>query len=481
MKTIGLLGGMSWESTREYYRILNEEIRNICGSTHSARCLLYSFDFHEIEALQNAGDWQKLTDMLVNQALNLKKAGADFIVICTNTMHLMAETIERETGLFLLHIADVTGEKIRSTGMRRVALLATAFTMEMPFYKKRLTERYGIEVLVPEEEERQVIHRIIYDELVQASLGQAGPVVIKIAHPNVPQHPMGKCFIQFKNLVEERSKGKFRVDIYDSSKFGNFDSVVQGLQYGILQMGSASTPNLSPFSDSFLIYDLPFLFPDYASTDLITDGPIGMEAAEALKSSGIIGLGYIEIGFRNIWNNKKTIQSLEDAKGLKIRSTPSKAHIATLKALGMNPTPISWGEVYTALQQKTVDGIDIDLNLAWYNNFPEVNNNLTIVNSLYSPHLVMMSKKFLDSLSGDDQKMLLDTFQEVKLYERKLIREGEEEILAKLKEKGVNVTVLSREERARWARETASVYEQFEDRIGKELIEKVRKTISQQN
>ncbi|CAG0906346.1 unnamed protein product [Cyprideis torosa] len=254
----------------------------------------------------------------------------------------------------------------------------------------------------------------------------AGPVVIKIAHPNVPQHPMGKCFIQFKNLVEERSK-------------------------------------------------------DYASTDLITDGPIGMEAAEALKSSGIIGLGYIEIGFRNIWNNKKTIQSLEDAKGLKIRSTPSKAHIATLKALGMNPTPISWGEVYTALQQKTVDGIDIDLNLAWYNNFPEVNNNLTIVNSLYSPHLVMMSKKFLDSLSGDDQKMLLDTFQEVKLYERKLIREGEEEILAKLKEKGVNVTVLSREERARWARETASVYEQFEDRIGKELIEKVRKTISQQN
>ena len=305
----------------------------------------------------------------------------------------------------------------------------------------------------------------------------SAPTVIKIAHPNVPQHPMGQCFEKFKELVEERSNGKFRVDIYDSSKFGNFDSVVQGLQYNMLQMGSASTPNLSPFSDSFLIYDLPFLFPDYESTDLITDGPIGMGAAKALESSGIIGLGYIEIGFRNIWNNQKTVKTMEDAKGLKIRSTPSKAHIATLKALGMNPTPISWGEVYTALQQKTVDGIDIDLNLAWFNNFPEVNNNLTIVNSLYSPHLVMMSKKFQDSLSDEDKKMIMDTFQEVKLYERKLIRDGEKMIMEKLADKGVSVTVLTDEERARWAEATASVYEQFEDRIGKDLIEEVRATI----
>ena len=306
----------------------------------------------------------------------------------------------------------------------------------------------------------------------------SAPTVIKIAHPNVPQHPMGQCFEKFKELVEQRSDGKFRVDIYDSSKFGNFDSVVQGLQMNMLQMGSASTPNLSPFSDSFLIYDLPFLFPNYESTDLITDGPIGMGAAKALESSGIIGLGYIEIGFRNIWNNQKTIKTMADAKGLKIRSTPSKAHIATLKALGMNPTPISWGEVYTALQQKTVDGIDIDLNLAWFNNFPEVNNNLTIVNSLYSPHLVMMSKKFMDSLSPEDKKMMLDTFQEVKLYERKLIRDGEKVIMDKLADKGVSVTVLSDEERAKWAEATAGVYEQFEERIGKDLIEQVRATVN---
>ena len=306
----------------------------------------------------------------------------------------------------------------------------------------------------------------------------AGPTVIKLAHPNVPQHPMGQAFIKFKELLEERSDGAFRVDIFDSSKFGNFDSVVQGLQLNMLQMGSASTPNLSPFSDDFLIFDLPFLFPDYPSTDKITDGPIGMNATKALEKSGIIGLGYIEIGFRNLWNNNRAVVTLEDAKGLKIRSTPSKAHIATLKSLGMNPTPISWGEVYTAMQQKTVDGIDIDLNLAWYNNFPEVNNHVTIVNSLFSPHLVMISKRFLDSLSPEDKELVLTTFDEIKLYERKLIRDGEKEILAQLAEKGVTVTVLTPEERSRWAAATAGVYAQFEERIGKDLIEKVKATIA---
>ena len=306
----------------------------------------------------------------------------------------------------------------------------------------------------------------------------AGPIVIKLAHPNVPQHPMGQAFIKFKELIEERSNGKFRVDIFDSSKFGNFDRVVHGLQLNMLQMGSASTPNLSPFSDEFLIFDLPFLFPDYPSTDKITDGPIGMNATKALEPSGIIGLGYIEIGFRNLWNNNRAVATLEDAKGLKIRSTPSKAHIATLKALGINPTPISWGEVYTAMQQKTVDGIDIDLNLAWHNNFPEVNDHVTIVNSLFSPHLVMASKRFLDSLSPEDRELVVTTFQEIKLYERKLIREGEKEILAKLKDKGVTVTVLSPEERKRWAKATAGVYAQFEERIGKDLIKKAKETIA---
>lgn len=307
---------------------------------------------------------------------------------------------------------------------------------------------------------------------------QAADVVIKLAHPNVPQHPMGEGFEYFKELVEKRSDGEIRVDIFDSSKFGNFDSVIQGLQTGLLQMGSASGPNLAPFSDAFLIFDMPFLFPSYEASDLITDGPIGQNAAKALEKTGIIGLGYIEIGFRHVFNNQRPVEKLEDAEGLKIRASGSKAHVATLQALGMNATPIAWGEVYTALQQKTVDGIDIDLNLAWFNNFPEVNKNLTLVGSIYSPHLVMISKMFYESLTPEQQILITEAFEEMKIFERNKIRENEKMIIEKMKESGVQIVELSPEERARWAEATKVVYEEYEDRIGKDVIEEARKTMA---
>jgi len=191
----------------------------------------------------------------------------------------------------------------------------------------------------------------------------ANQKTIKLAHPNVPQHPMGEGYELFKKDLEERSGGVFKVDIYDSSKYGNFDAVVQGLQMNMLQMGSDATNNLSVFNPQMMFLDMPFIVPSYEASDLITDGPIGTRLAESLEKNGILGLGYIEIGFRQIFSSRP-IRSLEDAKGLKIRATHSKAHIEILKSLGMNPTPVAWGEVYTALQQKTVDAIDIDLNLA---------------------------------------------------------------------------------------------------------------------
>lgn len=305
----------------------------------------------------------------------------------------------------------------------------------------------------------------------------AEPIMVKLAHPNVPQHPMGQGFIKFKELIEERSKGKFRVDVLDSSKFGNTNSIIQGLQLGMLQMASDSTSNLSIGSDKLLLFDMPFLFPDYASTDKVTDGPVGQQLAKSLERTGIIGLGYIDIGFRNIYNGKKSLATLDDAKGMKIRATNSKAHIAILKLLGMNPTPMGWSEVYTALQQGTVDGVDIDLNLAWFNNFHEVNKNVTIVNSFYSPHLVMMSKKFMDTLSPADKKMFMDTFNEIKLYERKLIRENEMMIVDKMKQMGINVVELSPEERAKWQKATQEVYTQFERQVPPDLVQQVREAI----
>lgn len=173
MKKIGMLGGMSWESSLEYYRMMNEEVKTILGGTHSANCLLYSFDFQQIERLQHEGKWDELTRIMVEEAMNLKKAGANLIVICTNTMHLVAPSIEAATSLPVLHIADVTGHAIKQENLKKVALLGTRFTMESSFYRDLLKERYEIELMIPNEEDRQCIHDIIYDELIFGIITEA--------------------------------------------------------------------------------------------------------------------------------------------------------------------------------------------------------------------------------------------------------------------------------------------------------------------
>ncbi|PLR25841.1 aspartate/glutamate racemase [Pantoea endophytica] len=164
MKMIGLIGGMSWESTALYYRIINEQVKQQLGGLHSARSLMYSVDFHEIEKLQAAGEWQKAGEILAEAALSLEKGGADFIVLCTNTMHKVAQQITDAVRIPLLHIADATAQRIRQAGVKKIGLLATAFTMEQEFYKGRLNQS-EIDVLVPDAAGRKVVHDIIYQEL----------------------------------------------------------------------------------------------------------------------------------------------------------------------------------------------------------------------------------------------------------------------------------------------------------------------------
>ncbi|MBP2199506.1 aspartate/glutamate racemase family protein [Pantoea cypripedii] len=165
MKLIGLIGGMSWESTALYYRIINEQVKQQLGGLHSARSLMYSVDFQEIEQLQVAGEWEKAGEILAAAAISLERGGADFIVLCTNTMHKVAHQITAAVQIPLLHIADATAQRIRQAGVKRVGLLATAFTMEQDFYKGRLQQEYGIDVLVPAAAQRKVVHDIIYQEL----------------------------------------------------------------------------------------------------------------------------------------------------------------------------------------------------------------------------------------------------------------------------------------------------------------------------
>lgn len=170
MKTIGLIGGMSWESSAEYYRIINQTTKKLLGGLHSAPIVMYSVEFNEIVRLQHEGKWDELTAIMVDAAKRLERAGADLVLICTNTMHKMASEVEHATSLPLLHIADATATRIIENKLKTVALLGTRFTMEQDFYKGRLAEKHGLDVIVPSAEEMEIVHRIIYNELCQGTI-----------------------------------------------------------------------------------------------------------------------------------------------------------------------------------------------------------------------------------------------------------------------------------------------------------------------
>jgi aspartate racemase len=170
VKTIGLIGGMSWESSAMYYRIINETVRDRVHPLESAQSLMFTVNFHQVERLQHAGKWDEAGKMLEDAALRLERGGADCVVLCTNTMHKLSSWIENAVKIPLLHIADATAERIKTRGMTKIGLLGTGFTMEQEFYKGRLTEKHGLEVIVPEKPDREIVHRVIYDELVQGKV-----------------------------------------------------------------------------------------------------------------------------------------------------------------------------------------------------------------------------------------------------------------------------------------------------------------------
>ncbi len=178
-KIIGLIGGMSWESSAVYYRMINQATQSRLGGLRSARCLMWSFDFGEIEALQAGERWEEAGRLIADAARRLQGAGADICLICTNTMHMVADQVEAALTIPLLHIADPTGDQIRAQGLARVGLLGTAFTMERDFYQARLSTRFGLEVLTPPADDRAQVHRIIYEELVRGIINPASREVLR--------------------------------------------------------------------------------------------------------------------------------------------------------------------------------------------------------------------------------------------------------------------------------------------------------------
>ena len=192
MKTIGLIGGMSWESSSLYYQIINRTTQKKLGGVHSAKCLLYSVDFNEIALLQKEGNWQKLGELMIEAAQNLEKGGADFIVVCTNTMHKLSDQIEKNTSIPLVHIGDATAEKIKEKNFKKVGLLGTSFTMEQDFFKGRLLDKHQIETVIPDEKQRADMHRIIYDELVKGIINsESRNIILEIISDLIDQGAEG--------------------------------------------------------------------------------------------------------------------------------------------------------------------------------------------------------------------------------------------------------------------------------------------------
>jgi len=218
MKKIGLIGGMSWESSLEYYRIINENVKQKLGGLHSAECIMYSVDFDEIEKLQHQGKWEELTKIMIDCAQRLERAGANLVIICTNTMHKMAEDVESSINIPLLHIADATAEKIKERGFRGVGLLGTKFTMEEDFYKGRLIKKHGIEVIIPNSEDMQIVHDIIYNELClgeikEASKEQYKKIIINLAEKGAEGVILGCTEIPM--LIKQKD---VEIPLFDTTK-----------------------------------------------------------------------------------------------------------------------------------------------------------------------------------------------------------------------------------------------------------------------
>lgn len=311
------------------------------------------------------------------------------------------------------------------------------------------------------------------------SVGDASAAkTIKIAFPNFPEHPQGQAFEKFKQDLERRSNGAFKVELIGSGKFGNAEAIVQGLQMGVLQMGAESTSNFSVFAPGLMLFDMPYLIPDYEGADRVLDGPVGKKLATSLEKNGCRGLGFMELGFRQLFSTRP-VNSLADNKGLKVRATPSKAHIAILRSLGMSPTPMAWGEVYTALQQKTIDAIDVDLNLGWFWRFPEIARHLTLSRHFYTPHLVLVSERFWKGLTPEEQKLVQECMDEAIAFERATSRANETAFVDRLKkEQGVEIVELSPEEMAAWRAAAAGVPAEFRQSVPAELLEEVARVVA---
>jgi TRAP-type transport system periplasmic protein len=301
----------------------------------------------------------------------------------------------------------------------------------------------------------------------------AQTINLKLGHAVAPEHPYHLGAMKFAELVAQKTANKVKIDVYPSTQLGNERDMVEGLQLGTIDLVVTSTGPLGGFVPKMFVVDLPFLFRDREHAYKVLDGPIGRELLDAFAEKGIKGLAFWENGFRQITNNVRPIEKPEDLKGIKIRTMENKVHLAAFRAFGASPTPMAWSEVYTALQQKTIDGQENPVAIVYHQKIYEVQKYLALTGHFYSPTPLLMSLKVFNALPKDIQKIMLDTALECATYERNLLRDSEAKQLAEVKAKGTQVTIPNKKP---FQEAAGPVYKEFRDQFGKEIIDKIIST-----
>jgi len=277
----------------------------------------------------------------------------------------------------------------------------------------------------------------------------------------------------FKEVVEKNSDGKIEVVLFHSSQLGDDRTMMEALKMGTQEMTCPSTAPMTAFINAFKIYDLPFIFANEEVADYILDGPVGKKLLDMLPDQGLVGLAYWENGFRMLTNSSRPVQSPEDLKGMKIRTMENPIHLAAFRTMGANPTPMAFGELFSAMQQKVVDGQENPWGTIFLQNFFEVQKYATDTGHVYSPFVLLISKKFWDKLPDDLKAVVQDAADQSKVHNRALNRKMNAEYLEKLKEK-MDVVILTPEQKAAFQKACQPIYEQFGKDIGKDLIKEVQ-------
>lgn len=296
---------------------------------------------------------------------------------------------------------------------------------------------------------RAVLTAVAVATLAAAGLAQAQERSFKFALQNPKGHPLEIGAQKFAELVAAKSGGKMKVNVFPGGTLGGDAQNVSALLGGTIEFVQLNSGILASQVKDFEVFDFPFLFANAKEADALVDGPFGQKLHARLAEKGIIGLAYVELGFRNITNSKKAINTVEDIAGLKLRVIPNAINIDWVKALGANPTPMAFPEVYAGLEQKAIDGQENPLSVILANKFYEVQKNLAVTNHQYNPQSIIFSKKVWDTLTPADQKILQDAAKEAATYQRKVNRDKSADDLQELKKAGMAVTEFSPAEQAK--------------------------------